>query len=84
MRALMLSLAFSGCLEIVEHTPAGACSADHDCPCGHECYPPDGSVISMCGAARHVTCIDNHACSTPATCQHVVRDGGVCPNSYCR
>jgi hypothetical protein len=80
---IILSIGLGACLEVIEHTPAGACAVDADCPCGQDCSIRDAG-IPLCGPRITHGCTGNHDC--PAAhphCTHPVRDGGACTYLVC-
>jgi hypothetical protein len=82
--AFVLALALTGCLEVIDHTPPGACATDEDCACDLECYVPEGQDLHVCGARRSNVCDANHLCTPPALCHAITRDGGQCGFSACQ
>lgn len=84
--ALIFALLFAGCLEVIEHTPAGTCASDSDCPCGQDCSVTDAG-FHFCGTRVTHSCIDDHDCAStgrPPHCLEQVRDGGGCGYLVCQ
>ena len=84
--ALILSLLLMGCLEIVEHAPAGVCERDDDCACGQDCSVEDAG-FRFCGARVTHSCMVDHDCTSHGLgthCVPLVRDAGTCSYRVCR
>ncbi len=80
---IILCVTVSGCLEVVDHTPEGACNVDDDCRCGQECSVRDAGV-PRCGPRLTHTCAAQHDCALPTHCSEVMRDGGACGYLICQ
>jgi hypothetical protein len=84
---LLVTLLLGGCLEIVDHTPVGACESNADCPCGQDCSVSDAG-FHFCGARVTHGCIDSHDCQTQPDagpqCRELHRDGGGCGYLVCQ
>ena len=88
MRAALISLmlAAAGCLDVVEHTPPGACLRDDECPCGQDCIADAGAFL-QCGMRVAHGCTIDHDCTStgrPPHCLELVRDAGHCGYLVCQ
>ncbi len=71
---------------MVEHTPAGVCASNSDCPCGQDCSVADAG-FRFCGARVTHGCTQSHDCLTQDAgphCLELVRDGGGCGYLVCQ
>jgi hypothetical protein len=84
--ALILCVLLGACLEVVDHTPPGACGRDDECPCGQDCSVADAG-LHFCGARVTHSCTDDHDCTStgrPPHCIELSRDGGGCGYLVCQ
>ena len=86
----MLAALLTGCLEVVEHAPVGACNLDSDCGCNLECQVTDaGDDFRRCGPRLSHGCTIDHDCAARpdsgfSHCLAVTRDAGDCGYKICQ